>query len=74
MLTLCLYVCRGVVKSSSGESITTGISNPHPYRLPQQQQQQPGMPKYDSSDFPLRKTGKNYAHILSCTYSFILLS
>ncbi|XP_077298771.1 histone deacetylase 4 isoform X3 [Arctopsyche grandis] len=43
----------GVVKSSSGESITSGVSNSHPYRLPQQQ---PVITKYDSSDFPLRKT------------------
>lgn len=46
---------RGVVKSSSGESLPTGAmtTGSHPYKIPQPPS---AIVKYDS-DFPLRKTG-----------------
>lgn len=49
---------RGVVKSSSGESLPAGASaaSSHPYKIPQPPS---AIVKYDS-DFPLRKTGKNH--------------
>lgn len=53
---LCACVNRGVVKSSSGESLPAGSGNSaHPYKIPQQPPST--IAKYDS-DFPLRKTGK----------------
>jgi hypothetical protein len=48
---------RGVLKSSSGESLPIGIasaSSHHPYKIPQPPS---AIAKYES-DFPLRKTGK----------------
>lgn len=50
-------VCRGVVKSSSGESLPAGtVPSSHPYKIPQPPP--PIVAKYDP-DFPLRKTGSN---------------
>lgn len=55
-----LYCYRGVVKSSSGESLPAGVvPSSHPYKIPQQPP--PTISKYDP-DFPLRKTGTNSAH------------
>lgn len=53
-------ICRGVVKSSSGEAIPAGsVSSAHPYKIPQPPS---SISKYDS-DFPLRKTGTDDPHI-----------
>lgn len=54
--SLFLNLDRGVVKSSSGESLPAGASatSSHPYKIPQPPS---AIVKYDS-DFPLRKTGK----------------
>ncbi|XP_043949585.1 histone deacetylase 4 isoform X2 [Drosophila biarmipes] len=47
------YRNRGVVKSSSGESLPAGtVTSAHPYKIPQPPS---SMQKYES-DFPLRKT------------------
>lgn len=52
-------VGRGVVKSSSGESLPAGSGNSaHPYKIPQQPPST--ITKYES-DYPLRKTGKSTA-------------
>lgn len=51
----CFWLCRGVVKSSSGESLPAGsMPSSHPYKIPPP----PAaiIAKYDP-DFPLRKTG-----------------
>lgn len=49
-----IFNYRGVVKSSSGESLpASGITSSHPYKIPQAP---PPIAKYDP-DFPLRKTG-----------------
>lgn len=48
------FIRRGVVKSSSGESLPAGaVPSSHPYKIPQPP---PTIAKYDP-DFPLRKTG-----------------
>lgn len=47
---------RGVVKSSSGESLPAGASaSSHPYKIPAPPS---SIAKYES-DFPLRKTGRD---------------
>lgn len=57
LLTREMFFHRGVVKSSSGESLPAGASaaSSHPYKIPQPPS---AIVKYDS-DFPLRKTGKD---------------
>ncbi|XP_055914527.1 histone deacetylase 4 isoform X6 [Eupeodes corollae] len=55
-MTASPYSKRGVVKSSSGESLPAGtVTSSHPYKIPQPPST---IVKYDS-DFPLRKTDCN---------------
>lgn len=56
-----MVISRGVVKSSSGESLpASAIPSSHPYKIPQAP---PPIAKYDP-DFPLRKTGRVPAQTL----------